>query len=86
MTDLQTRERIYESLRSNLTGRITKLTNFTDRSFNYVWTQAFSEEIRELQEFAVVSEMAGFIDYAGGPIDEDDLEDGTMERASLEVA
>jgi len=75
MTDLQTRERIYESLRSNLTGRITKLTNFTDRSFNYVWTQAFSEEIRELQEFAVVSEMAGFIDYAGGPIDEDDLEE-----------
>jgi hypothetical protein len=71
---LQSKERIYESIRSNLVGRIAKLTNFTDRSFNYVWTQAFSEEVRELQEFAVVSEMAGFVDYAGGPIDEDDLE------------
>jgi len=82
---LQSKQEIYESLRSGLTGRITKLTNFTDRSFNYVWTQAFSQEIRELQELAFVSELAGFIDYAGGPITEDDLEDlGLADRISAE--
>jgi hypothetical protein len=85
-TELETRQRIYESLRSGLTGRIAKLTNFTDRSFNYVWTQAFSEEIRELQELAFVSELTGFIDYTGGPITEDDLEDiGVAGRISPEI-
>ena len=82
---LQTTQEIYESLRSGLTGRIVKLTNFTDRSFNYVWTQAFSEEVRDLQELAFVSELAGFVDYAGGPITEDDLEDlGLADRISAE--
>jgi len=70
---LESKEGIFESLRSNLVGRIVKLTNFTDRSFNYVWTQAFAEEVRELQEFVAVSQITGFIDYTGGPIDEDDL-------------
>lgn len=70
----RTKDEIYESLRASLTGKITKLTNFTDRSFNYVWTQAFAEEIRELEVLAVVSELAGWIDYTGGPITEDDLE------------
>jgi hypothetical protein len=74
-TELETEERIFESLRSGLTGRIAKLTNFTDRSFNYVWTEAFSEEIRELQELAFVSELTAFIDYTGGPVTQDDLED-----------
>jgi hypothetical protein len=72
--DIQTKQQIYRTLRSGLSGRITKLTNFTDRSFNYVWTQAFSEEIRQLQKFALVSELAGFIDYAGGPVTSDDIE------------
>lgn len=82
---LQTTQEIYESLRSGLAGRITKLTNFTDRSFNYVWTQAFSEEVRDLQELTLVSELAGFVDYAGGPITEDDLEDlGLEDRISAE--
>lgn len=70
---LQTQQEIYESLRDSLTGRITQLTNFTDRSFNYVWTQAFSEEVRELQELSLVAELAGFVDYVGGPITEDDI-------------
>jgi hypothetical protein len=78
-SELQTKEQIYRSLRSGLSGRIAKLTNFTDRSFNYVWTQAFSQEIRELQELALVSELAGFIDYTGGPITEDDIEDLGLE-------
>ena len=80
--ELETKQRIYESIRSGLSGRIAKLTNFTDRSFNYVWTQAFAQEIRELQEVTLVSELAGFIDYTGGPITQDELDelepDGTI--------
>lgn len=79
MTFLQSTQEIYEELRDSLTGRITKLSNFTDRSFNYVWTQAFSEEVRELQEYTIVSHLAGFIDYTGGPVTEDDLEELGLE-------
>lgn len=72
--DPRTKDDIYQSLRESLTGKIAKLTNFTDRSFNFVWTQAFSEEVRELEVLAVVSELAGWVDYTGGPVTEDDLE------------
>jgi hypothetical protein len=72
--DPRTREEVYESLKSSLTGKITKLTNFTERSFNYVWTQAFAEEIRELELLALTSELAGFIDFTGGPVTQEQLD------------
>ena len=72
--DPRTTDEIYEEMRSSLTGKITKLSNFTDRSFNYVWTRAFSKEIRELEVLATVSELAGWIDYTGGPVTDNDLE------------
>jgi len=65
---------IYEELRDGLKGRIAKLTNFTETSFNFVWTRAFATEVRELELRALNSEFAGWVDYAGGPITEDDLE------------
>lgn len=70
----RTTEEIYESMRDSLKGKIAKLTNFTDRSFNYVWTQAVSTEVRKLEVRSTVSELAGWIDYSGGPISEEDLE------------
>jgi hypothetical protein len=66
---------IYESLRESLTGKIPDLTNFTDTSFNWVWTQGFSTEFREKELDIVAAYLSGLIDYAGGPVDEDDLED-----------
>jgi len=72
--DPRTTEEVYEGLRDSLTGKIAKLSNFTSRSFNYVWAQAFSAEIRDLQLRALGAEFAGWIDYAGGPVDETDLE------------
>lgn len=73
-TTLESVDDIFTSLRDRLTGRIEKLTNFTDRSFNYVFTQAISNEVRDLQEYILVAELSNFIDYAGGPVTEDDLE------------
>ena len=72
--DPRTQEDIYQSLKDNLTGKITKLTNFTDRSFNYVFTQAFAEEIRELEILATAAEFAGWIDYVGGDITQSQLD------------
>jgi len=72
--DPRTQEDIYQSLKDNLTGKITKLTNFTDRSFNYVFTQAFAEEIRELEVLATAAEFAGWIDYVGGDITQSQLD------------
>lgn len=71
----RTQDEIYESLRASQVNQIAKLTNFTDRSFNYVWSQAFAEEVRELEELAVVAELAGWIDYTGGDVTDEDLQD-----------
>jgi uncharacterized phage protein gp47/JayE len=76
---------IYESLRESLKSRITKLSNFTERSFNYVWTQAFANEVRELEVRNLVSQFSGWVDYAGRPITEEDLEQlGLAEDVSPE--
>ena len=71
----RTQTQIYNSMRASLSGKIAKLRNFTERSFNYVWTQAFSQEVQELEAKAVVAELSGWIDYAGKDLTEDDLED-----------
>lgn len=73
--EIRTEDEIYDSLRDNLTDRISKLTNFTEGSFNYVWTQAFSSELREREVQLVASKLSGWVDYAGGPLTEDDLDD-----------
>lgn len=83
--DPRTTDEIYESLRDSLTGKITKLTNFTNRSFNNLWGEAFSEQIRRLEVLSFVAELAGWIDYAGGPITESDLEElGVADDISAE--
>jgi len=81
----RTREEIYESLKDSLTGRIAKLSNFTNRSFNYIWTQAFADEIHELEVMALTSEFAGWIDFVGGPVTETQLENlGLDDRVDAE--
>lgn len=71
----RTKEEIYESLRNSLKGQIAKLRNFTQNSFNYLWTQAHAEEVQELEAKALVAELAGWIDYTGKELNDDDLED-----------
>lgn len=73
-TGPRTSTEIYESLRNSLTGKITKLSNFTNRSFNAIFTGAFATEVRDLEEKALVSELAGFIDFVGGDVTTQQLE------------
>jgi Baseplate J-like protein. len=77
----RTEEEIYRSLKSSLTGKIAKLTNFTRRSFNYIWTQAFADEVRKLEVLSTVTELAGWIDYTGGPVTEEDLDQLNIDGA-----
>ena len=66
---------VYESFENNLRGKITKLTNFTRRSFNYIFTRAFAREVHDVEVRALATELSGQIDYAGGPITQDDLDE-----------
>jgi len=69
----RTQDEIYRSIRDRLTSSIAGLTNFTERSFNYIFTQAYATQLRELELQAVASQLSGYIDYADGNLTEDDL-------------
>src|SRR6056297_2280984 len=69
----RTQDEIYRSIRDKLTSSIAGLTNFTERSFNYIFTQSYADELRELELQAVAARLSGYIDYADGNLDQDDL-------------
>ena len=76
---------IFVSLRDSLQGRITKLTNFTDRSFNFVWNDSFARELRDVEVQALAAQLSGYIEYAGGPILQSDLAElGLQDSVSVE--
>lgn len=66
-------EQVYNSLENSLTNKISSLTNFTERSFNFVFTRAISSYIRELELKLLASELSAYIEYAGGPVTDEDL-------------
>lgn len=69
-------------LRGRLINSIEGLTSFVPTGFNYVWTQAFSEEIREAELDNTAAYLDGLIDYAGGDITEDDLRELGIDDAA----
>lgn len=76
---------IYESVRDRIKGKIPALTNFTNTSFNWVWVQGFASEMREQELDKTAAYLSGLIDYAGGPLTEQDLIDlGIEDLADVE--
>lgn len=69
----RTEDSVYESLRGGLIERISKLTNFVETSFNSVWTRTFSSRFRDNEVALLAAQLSGWVDYAGGPISQDDL-------------
>lgn len=69
----RTIDEVYDDMESNLRDKITLLTNFTRRSFNYVFSRAFAREVRSLEVQSLAADLSGFVDYAGGPVSEEDL-------------
>lgn len=82
----QTEDSLYISLRDRLQGKIPSLTNFVPTSFNYVWTRAFAERVRANEVALLANQLSGYIEYAGGPITQDDLDTlGVSEVSAEEV-
>lgn len=75
----RTTEQIYQEIKSSLTDKITKLSNFTENSFNYVFTQSYASQLRELELQAVASQLSGYIDYADGNLTQSDLQELGLE-------
>jgi len=67
-------DEIEESIESRLRGRIAKLTNFVSSSFNKLFLDTFAEEIYEFEVRLLAAQLSGWVDYAGGPITQDDLD------------
>lgn len=80
----RTTDQIYDSLRTGLINRISNLTNFVETSFNYVWTQAFSSRFKENEEALLAAQLSGWIDYAGGPITQEQLDSLEIEGVTPE--
>ena len=66
-------EKLYADLRDRVKGKVEKLTNFTQRSFNGIFLSAISRYFREVELRLLASQLSGYIEYAGGPVTEDDL-------------
>lgn len=79
-------EDIEESIESRLRGRIAKLTNFVSSSFNKLFLDTFAEELYEFEVRLLAAQLSGWVDYAGGPITEEDLDQlGLDEFDDLEL-
>jgi len=82
--DPRTQDEIYQSLKSNLQGKISGLTNFVENSFNYVWTQAFAREQHEQEVAATAVQLSGWANYAGKTLTSEDLDDLDIDGATAE--
>jgi hypothetical protein len=69
----RTEETLYENLRDRLIGKIDGLSNFTTNSFNQIWTNAFSDELREIEIKKLAAQLSGWVEYSGGDITQEDL-------------
>jgi hypothetical protein len=63
--DPRTTEEILLSLQQTLAGRIDKLTNFVEGSFNRVAIAGFASEFHEVESRLLAAQLSGWVDYAG---------------------
>lgn len=64
---------IYELLRSNVTGEIDDLSDFSPRSPEYTLLHGEAEYFHILEHARLASQLSGWVKHAGGPVTEDDL-------------
>ena len=84
VTDPRTASDIYDSVRDELTSRIAKLTNFVSGSFNNAFLLSYSDQVREAEIKALAAELAGYVDYAGKSLTEEDLRVLGVENVSAD--
>lgn len=80
--DPRTTEEVKNDLQSKLEGKIVKLTNFLETSFNLTWINAYAEQIHDLEVQAFVAQIAGWARYSG----KTDLDETDLERLGVDGA
>jgi len=86
MIQPRTVEEIQTDLQTQLDDGILALNNFVEGSFNFDFIRAYAEEIHEYEVRLKVAELAGFPEFAGKQLDQQDLEDleiGYLDPAEL---
>lgn len=67
-------DEIYDALRERITGQTDKLTNFEEESLNYVLAyHGFAGYFSRYEHAVLAVQLSAWIEFAGGPIDEEDL-------------
>lgn len=67
-------DEIYETVQDDLEDNVTSITNFVDGSFNDQFLEAYSEQIREAEIKALAAELAGYVEFAGRNLSQEDLD------------
>lgn len=70
----RTTDEIYVDVQLNLTNSIAQISSFNNGGFNDQMIQAYAEVIREAEIKALAAELAGYPDYAGKELTENDLD------------
>lgn len=66
---------ITSDIKNYLTSKIAKITNFVPGSFNKVFLDAYSEQVREHEIKLKATQLSGYPDWAGKELTEDDLQE-----------
>lgn len=73
--DPRSTDEIYVDIQTYLTSTIDRITNFVSNSFNDAFIQSYSEQLREAEIKALAGELAGYADYAGKELTQNDLDE-----------
>lgn len=83
----QTQEEIYQDLLGLIKNQSPRLTNFSERTPNYILTHdGYAGQFDDFQEGMLAVQLSGWVDYAGGPIEEEDLIDLNIDPSSIDLA
>lgn len=68
-----------------LKNRVPGLTNFEENTVNWVIADAYAQEWRDFQHIALATQLGGWVDYAGGPVDDDQLVDLNLDTDPINI-
>lgn len=81
----RTQEEIYESLKSRL-STIPELTRWSEGSPNYVLVHdGYANSLQRVETALLATQLSGWVDYAGGPVTESDLEDIGVDTDKVDI-
>lgn len=81
----RTQEEIYESLKSRL-STIPELTRWSEGSPNYVLVHdGYANALQRVETALLATQLSGWVDYAGGPVTESELENIGVDTDKVDV-